>query len=108
MEFDIYRDFGELLMALFLVIGLLVAFGTDSLFVTLSVVFLLGLIFGRLWFRQRSSFRVILSLVIMGLLLGLWFGDFLLNVEVITLFFFLGFSIGYYAHYKGWFSSVEF
>ncbi len=108
MDIDLFNDWAEYLMALLLIVGVVFAVVIKSLATSLVIMFLFGLLFGRLWFKQRKNFRIILSLAIMGLVFGFILGKLFGYTEVIIIVFFGGAFISYYIHKLGWISSVEY
>ena len=105
---DIYSDWGEYLITIFLVIGLVLAVAVQNQTTSFVIIFLFGLLFGRFWFKKRQSFRYILSLVVCGFASGYILGKLFGNTGPILVVFFLGLLIGYYVHKKGWIESVDY
>jgi len=106
--FDLLDAWGELLMAFFLILGVVIAVSIHSFALSLAVMFLSGLLFGRLWYRQRKSLRVGLALATIGIILGFLLGKFFGHTQVVVIIFAVGAFVSYYIHYKGWISSVEY
>jgi len=105
---DIYSDWGEYLMTIFLVIGLVLSVAIQNQTTSLIIIFLFGLLFGRFWFKKKQSLRYMLSLVVCSFASGYILGKLFGNTGPILVIFFLGMIISYYIHKKGWIQSVDY
>ncbi len=107
-KMDIYSDWGEYLMTIFLVIGLVLSVAIQNQTTSLIIIFLFGLLFGRFWFKKKQSLRYMLSLVVCSFASGYILGKLFGNTGPILVIFFLGMIISYYIHKKGWIQSVDY
>jgi hypothetical protein len=103
----------EILSVFFLIIGFFIGiFIIKSLFMFYVIIFLWGLIFGRLWYRIRKNFTFPWGLIIAGFLLGFILSAYLLdyNISIIILItlFFLGIWVSYNVHSKKYIKSLEY
>ena len=106
--FDLLGVWGEYLMVFFLIVGVVIAVSIDSFATFLAVMFLFGLLFGRLWYRQRKHLRYGLAFATIGIVFGFILGKFFGHTHIIVIIFLVGAVISYYIHYRGWISSVEY
>ena len=86
-----------------LLIGLFIALLSKNIFIGLAVMFLSGLVAGRVWFLKRYKEQIFPHVVIicgfiLGMLVGSMWSSWILNVVV----FFLGCYMGYIFHVKGY------
>ncbi len=100
MKIDYLFDWPELVAFTFLLVGFFLALFSQSFFVLYSVCFLMGLIFGRVWWKWKTANKVPVFLTIVGFLLGFMLGSLFANLRLIVLLVFGGIIIGYYVHVK--------
>ena len=108
MAVDYLVDWPEAVAVVFFCIGLVIALLSRTFWVLYSVAFLLGLVFGRIWYRQRSSSKVPLIIVLALLFLGIIVGSFFAWVRPVTVLMLNGVLLAYWLHKKGFIESVEF
>ncbi|MBW3019261.1 hypothetical protein KY329_03695 [Candidatus Woesearchaeota archaeon] len=106
--FNFQDDWPEFVALLFMVLGFVVAIMTDSTIAAYAVVFIMGLFFGRIWYRFEQSAKLPLILAILGCLLGIVLGLILHNLQLVLLLFVLGIIAGFWIHKRGWIQSEEF
>jgi hypothetical protein len=107
-DYNFQDDWPEFVALLFLVFGFILAIMTDSRSAAYGVVFLMGLFFGRLWYRFERAAKLPLIMAILGCLLGISLGLIMQNLQVVILLFILGIIVGFWIHRKGWIQSEEF
>lgn len=105
--FEFADDWPELAAVIFLFLGFILALASSTFTIAYIVIFLLGLMFGRTWYRFHRARKTALVMSIAACLLGFGFGAILGNLQLVVLVFLLGILIGYWVHQKGWISSVE-
>ena len=93
-------DWPELVALIFLIIGLVFALTANNAIVLYVVCFIMGLIFGRMWYRFKLNSAIPLFILIMGLFLGLALGGIWANLRIITLVLLAGWIAGYWLHAK--------
>lgn len=106
MEFPL--DWPEFFAVIFMIVGFALALFSDNLVVAYIVVFLMGLLFGRTWYRGKKTNRIPLFLSIIFFLFGFMIGTLFSSVQVIVLLMLAGVLIGYWLHEKGIIHSVEY
>ena len=98
--FNWMRDWVEFVVLFIFVISVFLSFASESLAVRLIIVFIVGLMFGRIWFVYKKRMKFALSGVIIGFLFGFLLGNFFGNIQEIILVFLIGFFASYYLHSK--------
>ena len=93
-------DWPETMALLFLIIGFFFALFSGNIIVLYAVCFLMGLVFGRMWYRVKTSTCIPLFMVIMTFFLGFILGGFYANLRIIALLLLAGILIGYWLHAK--------
>src|SRR3989338_3061014 len=101
MAVDYLVDWPEAVAVVFFCIGLVIALLSGTFWVLYSVAFLLGLLFGRIWYRQRSSSKIALVIILLLLLLGIIVGSFFAWVRPVTILLLSGVVLAYWLHKKG-------
>ncbi len=93
-------DWPEAISLLLLIIGFFMAIFSGNNAILYIVCFLMGLIFGRIWYKFRLSHCIPVFLAIMGFFLGFILGGIFANLRVIALVLLAGLLIGYWLHEK--------
>ena len=93
-------DWPELLGLGFLIAGFFLAIFSPSPLVLYTVCFLMGLIFGRIWYKYRTSECIPLFIIVMAFFLGFVLGGIWANLRVIALTLMAGTLAGYWLHAK--------
>ena len=93
-------DWPETFALTFLIVGFFMAIFSGSTTVLYIVCFLMGLVFGKVWYRFRMSNCIPLFMAIMTFFLGFILGGFFANLRVIALLMLAGILIGYWIHEK--------
>ena len=107
-DYDFQNDWPEFVALLFLVAGFIISIMTDSAAAAYAVVFLMGLFFGRLWYRFERAAKLPLIMAIMGCILGICLGLIMQNLQIVILLYLLGIIVGFWIHKRGWLQSEEF
>ena len=98
---DPLLDWPELLGVAFLVAGIFLALFSDSVWTLYAVCALMGLLFGRLWYRLKSTNRVQVVIMFTGFLIGFLLLSLYTNVRLFIIIFAVGMLAGYYLHKTG-------
>jgi len=106
VEFE--NDWPDIIAFLVSLLSFFVAIVSGNRVFGFVIVFLVGLIFGRMWFRFRSESRVSLVIVMLGALLGFLIALFFNNPHLVVILFLVGVAFGFWVHEKGFIKSVEF
>jgi hypothetical protein len=100
MDINLLLDWPELIAFAFLIIGLIMAIFSGNTLILYTVCFLMGLFFGRMWYKLRKSESIALFLIIMAFFLGFLLGGIWANIRAIALVLLAGILAGYYLHAK--------
>jgi|SRR3989338_7738030 len=93
----------EVLAAALLLIGFLIALVLRSAALHYAVIFVAGLLCGRVVYEKYHHQPILpFILIIIGFLLGFMLGAIIANKKVIFVLFLLGAGISYWAHRKGY------
>lgn len=103
-----WPDWPEIIGFLLLVIGFFISLGADSAVIAYTLVFLAGLMGGRIWFRFKSDYKTPWSIILAGFLVGFMLGARYGNKTIIMLFFLVGIAFSYHLHDKGIIKSIEY
>ena len=93
-------DWPETVGLLFLIIGLVLALFSGNAVVLYSVCFIMGLVFGRMWYKFRASHCIPLFLAVMAFFLGFILGGIWAHLRIIALALLAGILLGYWLHEK--------
>lgn len=87
-----------------LIIGFLFSITLKSAVISYVVIFLFGLLAGRMIYYRKYSFPFYLIgfALLLGYVLGSRYGQW----KLVILFFLLGSAVSYYAHAQGWLENV--
>lgn len=91
-----------------LVIGFAIAALSREPFILYTTCFLMGLLFGRIWYRRKGNFTASLFMLIMFFFLGFILGGFYANLTLLTILLAGGIILSYWLHDRGIIRSIEF
>ncbi len=97
---DLTFDWPESIAVTFLIIGFAFALFSGNATVLYTVCFLMGLLFGRMWYKFRKTQCIPLFLVVMGFFLGFILGGIWANLRAVALLLLAGMLLGYWLHKK--------
>jgi len=93
-------DWTEVVTLMLLVIGFSMALVGQSVLILYAVCFLMGLLFGRIWYKFRLSNCMPLFFAIMAFFLGFILGGMYASMRIIALLLLAGMLSGYWLHVK--------
>ena len=105
---SLLEDWVEILAFLLLVAGFLLSLSSTSAIVSYLIIFIGGLMGGRLLYRYSHSFKFTWILVLAGFVVGFSIGAAYGDTKIIILLFIVGNAIGYYLHEQGYITSTEY
>lgn len=97
---NLFRNWVEFLFVVVLIIGFGISISLESLGVTYFVIFLCGMVVGRMWYQGKKAIKLPTMLVIVGFVVGYIFGTRYGGWKGILFFFVLGALIAYYIYEK--------
>lgn len=99
--FDYWQSWAEFYAVLLLVIGFLIGITVRSVVLNYIIIFIAGLMGGRLLHGRKKKHKFTHYLIIIGFLLGYMLGSVIYNKRIIAFLFISAFFISYYLHEKG-------
>ncbi|PIN75869.1 hypothetical protein COV18_01670 [Candidatus Woesearchaeota archaeon CG10_big_fil_rev_8_21_14_0_10_37_12] len=93
-------DWPEIAAAPFLLIGLALAIFSKNNLILYTVCFLVGLLFGRAWYVNKTREKVPIFLAIMTFFLGFILGSLYANLRITVFVLLLGALAGYWIQEK--------
>jgi len=106
-EFPFYKRWAELFFFILLVMGFLFSILTQNLVLSYSLIFVAGMVGGRLIYERKNKLQLPYYLMTMGFLIGYLLGAFYGNRNVMIILFILGSLISYYLHDKGYIQDIN-
>ncbi|MCB9362336.1 hypothetical protein H6504_02780 [Candidatus Woesearchaeota archaeon] len=107
---NVYRYWPELLAVSLMVVGFIFAMSMiGSLFMAMVLIFLWGMVFGRLWYKMKGTFRFPWMIVIVGFLVGYLLASLSMgytNILVLIALYFVGMWFSYVLHDKDVIESI--
>ena len=99
--FEYWYYWVEFYTVLLLVIGFLIGITVRSALINYIIIFLAGLMAGRLLYGRTKKHKFTHYLIVIGFLLGYMLGSFSYNKKIIAFLFFSATLLSYYLHKKG-------
>ena len=106
MVFDFRGKWVELFFFVLVIIGFLFSVLTRNPVLSYALIFVAGMIGGRLMYERKNKFQLPYYLMIIGFLIGYLLGAFYGNRNVMIILFILGSLISYYLHDKGYIHDI--
>jgi len=101
MAFNYFDSWVEFFFFVLLVIGFITALFAPSAVVSYTVIFVSGMIGGRLIYERKEKLKFPYYLIVIGFLVGYAIGAYYGNKSVIITLFVLGNIVSYYLYDKG-------
>ena len=96
-----FKNWGEFLFFVLLVIGFILAIASPSAVISYMVIFIVGLMSGRLLYERKNKLVFPYALIIIGFIIGYILGAFYGNKMTILTLYLIGIWIGYQIFNKG-------
>jgi hypothetical protein len=98
-----WKQWAEVFFVILLMVGFLIAISIRSAAMNYVVIFLAGMMTGRLIYEKKGKQPIFaFFLIIIGFLFGYMLGSFGVNRKIIVVFFVAGSITSYYLHKKGY------
>ena len=94
----LFQNWPEIIGTFVLIVGFVLTIVLPSAILIYTVVILIGLLFGRIWFRQKGGLKFPLFVIMMALLLGIMLGAKYGDKTLVVIFFFFSMAFSYYLH----------
>jgi hypothetical protein len=101
MKFDFWMNWAEYFTILLMIIGFLVAITIDSMWLNYAVIFLAGIMAGRLLYAREKKHKFTHYLIVIGFLMGYMLGSYIASRKIIATIFILAAILSYFLHKKG-------
>ena len=95
------RNWTEMFFFALLVIGFLFSLATPSAVLSYALIFVVGMMGGRLIYQRKNKLKFPYYLMIIGFLIGYIFGALYGNRNIMIILFVIGAFLSYYLHDKG-------
>lgn len=92
----------EVLSFFLLIVGFILSVSTRSAVISYMVIFLCGLVMGRMWFNAQKTIKTPWAIIIFCFLIGYLFGNFYGDPKIIIILFIFGMIFGFYTFKKKW------
>jgi len=104
----LWKQWAEVFFVILLMIGFLIAVSIKSVAMNYIVIFLAGMMAGRLVYEKKGKQPIFaFFLIIVGFLFGYMLGSFAVNKKLIVIFFIIGSLTSYYIHKKGYIKILQ-
>ncbi|MBS3102530.1 hypothetical protein J4458_03715 [Candidatus Woesearchaeota archaeon] len=96
----LFRSWAEFFFFAVMVVGIVVSLSAPSAVISYIVIFVSGMMAGRLMYWRKHNMHFAYYLIIVGFLIGYLLGAYYGNRNVIVILFILGAFFGYYLYEK--------
>ncbi|MBS3098386.1 hypothetical protein J4209_06350 [Candidatus Woesearchaeota archaeon] len=103
-----FRNWAELFFFILLIVGFLISLAAPSAVISYIVIFVAGMMAGRLIYEKKKKFQFPYYLIVVGFFIGFLIGARYGNKKVILTLFVLGTLISYFVHEKGIVKDIRF
>lgn len=104
----LWKQWAEVFFIILLMIGFLLAISIKSAAMNYTIIFLAGMMAGRLVYEKKGKQPIFaFFLIIVGFLFGYMLGSFNVNKKLIVFFFIVGSIVSYYIHKKGYIKIIQ-
>ena len=95
-----FKNWAEFFFFVVMIIGIIVAISVPSAVIGYLVIFISGIMAGRIIYWRKHSMYFAYFLIIIGFLIGFLIGSYYGNRKIIFILFVLGAFLGYYLYSK--------
>jgi hypothetical protein len=112
MAINLLDMWPETISLVLLAIGFVASLLAGSLVMSYIIVAICGMMFGRIWYRNRKNFRFTWFLIMFGFAAGYMLGNTVINNYAsniyIAIFFLFGIMFSYHMHAKNYIRTAEY
>ncbi|MBL7055611.1 hypothetical protein ISS07_01725 [Candidatus Woesearchaeota archaeon] len=101
-----FKNWAEFFFFVLMVLGFVMAISSPSAFISYIVIFLSGMIGGRILYDRKKKLTFPYYIIIIGFLIGFLLGNFYGSKKIILILFILGILFSYHLHNKGYLKDV--
>lgn len=102
-----FKNWAEVIFFILLIIGFLFSLAAPSAVFSYMIIFVTGMMGGRLIYSRRKSMVFPYLLILVGFLVGYLIGSQYGNWLITTVLFVLGSILSYYLHEQGWIKGLR-
>lgn len=102
MRISYWAHWAEYFTILLMIIGFLIAITLDSMWLNYVVIFLAGMMTGRLLYARKRMTKFTHYLIVVGFLVGYLIGSYSYSRKIIAIIFVGSSILSYYLHAKGY------
>ena len=103
-----FKSWAEFFFFVLMIIGFIIAIIAPSAVISYLVVFLSGMIGGRLLYERKKKLSFPYYIIIIGFMIGYVIGTYYGSRKVVIILFVLGILLSYYLHNKGYIRDIWF
>ena len=105
-----FKSWAEFFFFVLMIVGLIVSLWATTMSAVISyiVVFLSGMIGGRLLYHRKKKLTIPYYIILAGFLIGYVIGTYYGSRKVVIILFILGVLLSYHLHNKGYIRDVPF
>jgi len=96
----LFRSWSQFLFFVLMVIGIIIALAAPSAVISYIIIFISGMMAGRVLYWRQKKFLAAYNIVIIGFLIGYLIGTYYGNRKIIVILFALGAFLSYYLYDK--------
>ena len=95
-----FRSYAESLFFVLMIIGIIVALAVPSAVLSYLIIFVSGMMAGRIMYWRKDKMRFAYYLIILGFLIGFVIGTYYGSKQIVILLFLIGSVLSYYLYDK--------
>jgi hypothetical protein len=103
-----FKSWAEFIFFILMILGFVIALSAPSAVISYIVVFLSGMIGGRLLYQRKKRLTIPYYLILIGFILGYAIGTYYGSRQVVIILFVLGILFSYHLHNKGYVRDIPF
>ena len=96
----LFRSWSQFLFFVLMIVGIIIAFAAPSAVISYIMIFISGMMAGRVMYWRQKRFHFAYYIVIVGFLMGYIIGTYYGSRKVIVILFVLGAFLSYYLYDK--------
>ena len=103
-----FRNWAELFFFVLMITGFIIALFAPSAVISYIIIFLSGMIGGRLLYDRKQKLTLPYYIILIGFIIGYVIGTYYGSRKVVIILFILGILLSYHLHNKGYIRDVPF
>jgi len=103
-----FRNWAEFFFFVLMIVGFIIALFAPSAVISYIIIFLSGMIGGRLLYDRKQKLTFPYYIILIGFIIGYVIGTYYGSRKVVIILFILGILLSYHLHNKGYIRDVPF